>query len=126
MICNDCHTKINEIQEFIQMAREKSPQVKERLDQMHFGSSIIVCRNCQKSSCGCEDLGGVTEAASADQNVTNDEHLEGVNTIASPTATFITTQGTSTPQVSQLSTNKKITIISQEILVPANNMKQYY
>lgn len=45
--------------------------------------------------------------------------------VNSPTTTFITTSGTTqTPQISQLPANKKIIIKSQQIIVPATNMKQ--
>lgn len=47
--------------------------------------------------------------------------------VSTPTGTFIaTTQGTSSPQITmtQLPANKKIIIKSQQILVPANSMKQ--
>lgn len=46
--------------------------------------------------------------------------------VTSPAGTFITTQGITSPQmtISQLPSNKKIIIKSQQILVPANNMKQ--
>lgn len=81
VICDDCHTKINGFQEFIQMAREKSSQVKEKLDQMHRGGSINAnkCENCQESPCECKRLGEVTEEASDEhlEDVTNDEQLEG-------------------------------------------------
>lgn len=46
--------------------------------------------------------------------------------VSSPTRTFITTHGASTPPMSlgQLPANKKIIIKSQQILVPANSVKQ--
>lgn len=50
---------------------------------------------------------------------------QSTNQISSPTGTFITTPVTSTPQmsISQLPANKKIFIKSQQIIVPAINVK---